>query len=181
LVAADTSGTLKWDTDLIENTDSVYIGFNTMSVGWSDTLTGTTVYTNQDITARTAVYTSNRTTLKRGVYFCQPYNNITYSSSFRASAPYYGRMGIQAISGTIAGLGSNAFPGINHHFNFDLTGNKWNVDFYTSMPYELTPFLVFVKTDTAVVKGVFAHQDNGNIQTVQNASVGMDFYLYRIS
>ena len=181
LVAADTSGTLKWDTDLIENIDSTNVGFNTTNTGWTDTLSGTTVNKNQDISARTAIYTADTATLKRGVYFCQPYNNLTYSPNFRASAAYYGRIGIQAISGTIVGVGSDTFPGINHHFNYDTNGSRWNNDLYTAMPYEFTPFLVFVTTDTAVVKGVFTHQQSGTIRTVGNASVGMTYYLYRIS
>jgi len=183
LVAADTSGTLKWDTALIKAQDNVdlQISFNGTigsGNGWTDSLTGTTVYTG-DMSARTDVYTSTTATLKRGVWFVQPYSNITYSSFFRASATYYGRVGVQAVSGTL----SASFPGKNINFNYNSSGAKFNNDAYGYTPdlYEMIPFIIYVTSDTAIVKGVIKHMYSGTISVVNGANIGMGFSFYRIS
>ena len=181
LVAADTSGTLKWDTALIKAQDNVglQIAFNgTVGYGWTDSLAGTTVYTG-NMSARTDVYTSTTATLKRGVWFVQPYNNLTYSSDFKASVAYYGRIGVQAVSGTIIG----GFPGININFNYDSNGAKFNISTYgyTPDPYDMIPFMVYVTSDTATVKGIVKHMDGGTISVVNGTNLGMGFSFYRIS
>ena len=183
LVAADTSGTLKWDTALIKAQDNVplQIAFNGTvgtGTGWTDSLAGTTVITG-DMSARTDVYTSTTATLKRGVWLVQPYNNLTYSSFFRASVAYYGRVGVQAVSGTL----SASFPGININFNYDSSGAKFNISTYgyTPDPYEMVPFMVYVTSDTATVKGIVKHMDGGTISVVNGANLGMGFNFYRIS
>jgi hypothetical protein len=188
LVAADTSGTLKWDTALIKAQDNValQISFNnTIGSGWTESLTGTIVY-NGNMSSRTDVYTSTTATLKRGVWLVHPYNNLTYSSDFRASAAYYGRIGVQAVSGTLSAgtLYSASFPGKNINFNYNSSGAKFNNDSYgyTPDPYDMIPFIIYVTSDTAIVKGVVKHAgENGTISVANGNTLGMGFSFYRIS
>ena len=185
LVAADTSGTLKWDTELIKAQDNAVLSINFNSSaggGWTDSLAGTTVFTG-NMSARTDVYSSTTATLKRGVWLVQPYNNLTYSPTFRATTTYFGRIGVQAISGVIIGTVGPAFPGINIGFNYDSNGAKFNDSTYGYSPnlYDMIPFMVYVTSDTATVKGIIKHMDGGTISVVGNSSVGMGFSFYRIS
>jgi len=182
LVASATNGTVEWDTDLISGGTVYSVKINTNSPatdttrGWTDSLSGTTVYTG-DFTDLTAVYSSYSVTIPRGVYFVQPYNNITYSTNFRASAAYYGRVGIQAVSGTLA---VQTFPGKNIHFNFNASGSKHNSDLYSPEVYEMVPFIMWVTSPTATVKGVIKHMFGGTISVVGGANLGMSYSIVRI-
>jgi hypothetical protein len=191
LVAADTDGTLKWDTGLINGTDGggvrMYFNPSTTLVGygWTNSLQSTTLQTGSP-SSIVAVYTATSITLPRGVYICQPYNNLTYSGNFRASASYYGRIGLKAVTGSIFAIGSipgNVIidnPGINFQFVYDTAGSVFSGGYPKPMPYEMTPFVFNVSSTSAVVKGVVSHEQSGTISVVAAAQLGLFFAITRI-
>jgi hypothetical protein len=191
LVAADTDGTLKWDTGLINGTDGggvrMYFNPSTTQVGygWTNSLQSTSLQTGSP-TSVGAVYTATSITLPRGVYICQPYNNLTYSGNFRASAAYYGRIGLKAVTGSIFAISSSPGsgiidnPGINFQFVHDTAGSVFSGGLPQAMPYEMTPFVFNVSSTSAVVKGVVSHEESGTMSVVTAAQLGLFFAITRI-
>ena len=182
LVAVDSSGTLKWDNITEEQLVSVNMFHTT---GYSTTLSATTATPSTTALSETqAVYTGNRVTLTRGTYVCQIYNVLTPYTEFRASAQYYGRAGLVAVSGTILGLGSgsnNSFPGVNFEFETAANGTAYPVASAKLLQqYETIPFFFRVLSNSAVLKGTIQHGYNGTISTTGDPVGSMRWDISRI-